>query len=98
MSDYLNNLVARALNLTPVVQPRLTSLFEPSVGDGVAHSFERETVPESITAREQSHQTSPPSVELAPSRLSQPRTPIAVEPGQGEAGPKPRPRIESFEL
>jgi hypothetical protein len=29
MSDYLNNLVARTLKLTPVVQPRLTSLFEP---------------------------------------------------------------------
>src|SRR5437764_259908 len=28
MSDYLNNFVARALNLAPVVQPRLPSLFE----------------------------------------------------------------------
>lgn len=30
MSDYLNNLVARTLNLAPVVQPRLGSLFEPT--------------------------------------------------------------------
>lgn len=30
MSDYLNNLVARTLNLAPVVQPRLKSLFEPT--------------------------------------------------------------------
>ena len=29
MADFLNNLVARALNLAPVVQPRLTSRFEP---------------------------------------------------------------------
>lgn len=29
MSNYLNNLAARTLNLTPVVQPRLASLFEP---------------------------------------------------------------------
>lgn len=98
MSDYLNSLVARALNLTPVVQPRLTSLFEPSVGGGVAPSFEPETVRESLTAREQSHQTSPASVEPAPAPLSQPRTPISVEPGEGEVGPKPRSRIESFEL
>lgn len=98
MSDYLNNLVARALNLTPVVQPRLASLFEPSVGGGVAPSFEPETVRESLTALEQSHQTSPVSVELAPAPLSQPRTPISVEPGEGEVGPKPRSRIGSFEL
>ena len=31
MSDFLNNLVARTLNLAPVVQPRLSSLFEPVV-------------------------------------------------------------------
>src|SRR6266851_9632227 len=97
MSDYLNNLVARALNLTPVVHPRLTSLFEPSVGGGVAHSFEPETARESLTAREQSHQTSSASVEPAPAPLSQPRTPISVEPGEGEARPKPGPRIESLE-
>ena len=29
MSDFLNNLVARTLNLAPVVQPRLASRFEP---------------------------------------------------------------------
>jgi len=29
MSDYLNNLVAKSLNLTAVIQPRLASLFEP---------------------------------------------------------------------
>lgn len=29
MSNFLNNLVARTLNLAPVVQPRLTSRFEP---------------------------------------------------------------------
>lgn len=42
MSDYLNNLVARALNLVPAVQPRLKSLFEPSdspaIGSGNAFS------------------------------------------------------------
>jgi hypothetical protein len=30
MSDYLNNLLARSRNLSPVVQPRLASLFEPT--------------------------------------------------------------------
>jgi hypothetical protein len=41
MSDYLNNLVARTLNLTPAVQPRLASLFEASaVAGGNAGSFE----------------------------------------------------------
>ncbi len=29
MSDYLNTIVARTLGLAPVVQPRLSSLFEP---------------------------------------------------------------------
>ena len=29
MSNFLNNLVARTLNLAPVVQPRLASRFEP---------------------------------------------------------------------
>ena len=36
MADFLNNLVARTLNLAPVVQPRLASRFEPvrpQVGD-----------------------------------------------------------------
>jgi hypothetical protein len=40
MSDYLNNLVARTLNLTPAVQPRLASLFEASVAGGNAGPFE----------------------------------------------------------
>ena len=43
MSDYLNNLAARALNLTPLVQPRLASLFEPltvSSGNAGHKSFE----------------------------------------------------------
>jgi len=99
MSDYLNNLVARALNLTPVVQPRLTSLFEPPVGGGVAHSFKSETARESLTTREQSHQSSSAaSVEPAPAPLSQRRMQNRVEPGEGQVGPKPRSRIESFEL
>ena len=98
MSDYLNNLVARALNLTSVVQPRLTSLFEPSVGGGVAHSFKSKTARESLTAREQSHQSSPASVEPAPAPLSRLRTPISIERGEREVSPKPRSRIESFEL
>jgi hypothetical protein len=35
MSDYLNNLAAKSLHLTEVIQPRLASLFEPpSVVDG----------------------------------------------------------------
>ena len=98
MSDYLNNLVARALNLTPVVQPRLTSLFEPSVGGGVARSFKPETARESLTSREQSHQPSLAWVEPAPAPLFQPLTPISVERGEGEVGPKPRSRFESFQL
>jgi hypothetical protein len=97
MSDYLNNLVARALNMTPVVQPRLTSLFEPSAEGFLAHSFEHGTVRESLTARELTHQASPASVEQAPAPLSQPRTPISIEPGEGEVGPRPRSRFESFE-
>jgi len=32
MSDYLDNLVARSLHRADVVQPRLTSRFEPSAG------------------------------------------------------------------
>jgi hypothetical protein len=46
MSDYLNNIVVRTLGLAPVVQPRLSSLFEPlplAPGDGSIPSFEGET-------------------------------------------------------
>ena len=43
MSDFLNNLVARTLNLAPVVQPRLTSLFEP-VGPVAATAPSEESV------------------------------------------------------
>jgi hypothetical protein len=46
MSDYLNNLVARTLSLAPVVQPRLSSLFEPVSAFGAdagRASFESET-------------------------------------------------------
>jgi hypothetical protein len=32
MSDYLTNIAAKALNLAPVVRPRLVSLFEPPTG------------------------------------------------------------------
>jgi hypothetical protein len=36
MSNYLNNLAAKSLNLIEVIQPRLVSLFEPpSVADGI---------------------------------------------------------------
>jgi len=34
MSDYLTSIAAKTLNLVPVVQPRLASLFEPQVGVG----------------------------------------------------------------
>ncbi|HZT60723.1 MAG TPA: hypothetical protein VFA21_19110 [Pyrinomonadaceae bacterium] len=47
MSDYLQNLVARSLNLTPVAQPRVASLFEPPVTGGffgAASPFETESV------------------------------------------------------
>ncbi|HYJ87992.1 MAG TPA: hypothetical protein VEW46_18140, partial [Pyrinomonadaceae bacterium] len=45
MSDYLTNIVARTLGLAAVVQPRLSSLFEPlpvSPGNASIPSFESE--------------------------------------------------------
>src|SRR5215510_5279782 len=50
MSDYLNSLVSRTLGLTPVVQPRLASFFEP-VSAGPANEPAME-VSEARTPRE----------------------------------------------
>jgi len=53
MSDYLNNLVARTLNLAPVVLPRLPSLFEPStIPAEVGDAFETETMREDLSSHE----------------------------------------------
>jgi hypothetical protein len=71
MSDYLNNLLARSRNLSPVVQPRLASLFEPPA---VANSgsnrpfFEAEAMREAHAESESSPQLSP----LIPTQIGQP--------------------------
>jgi hypothetical protein len=47
MSDYLQNLLARSLSLTPVAQPRVASLFEPPVAGGffgAATTFETDGI------------------------------------------------------
>lgn len=62
MSDYLNNLLARTLNLAPVVQPRLASLFEPATPNGGASNrplFEATTPGEAHAESESSPQFSP---------------------------------------
>lgn len=48
MNDYLTNIAAKALNLMPVVQPRLASLYEPAPGMGgppAGHMLAVETAP-----------------------------------------------------
>ena len=75
MSDYLNNLVARSLEPTPAIQPRLASLFEPLSAVGplfprpgrVVDRFERiaardEAAPDALIQRRADHDpgTEPP--------------------------------------
>lgn len=44
MNRYLENIVARTLGSAPIVQPRLTSVFEPFAGgEGINASFSNET-------------------------------------------------------
>lgn len=62
MSDYLNNLLARTLNLAPVVQPRLASLFEPATPNSGASNrplFEATSLGEAHAESESSPQLSP---------------------------------------
>ena len=69
MSNFLNNLVARTLELAPVVQPRITSRFEP-VQAAPDQSVEIETPappkPQVTTNIFESHITEPAPVVIAP--------------------------------
>ena len=53
MSNFLDNIVARSLSLTPVVQPRLQSRFEPvsSVGATVAEESVETDAPVPVPAK-----------------------------------------------
>src|SRR2546429_7479590 len=61
MSDYLTNLLTRTRTLAPVVQPRLTSVFEPATVGGITsrNSFKTKSVPEAPLAQDPSPQTMP---------------------------------------
>ena len=69
MNNFLNNLVARTLNLAPVVQPRITSRFEP-VQPAPDQSVEVETPappqPQVTTNIFESHITEPAPVVITP--------------------------------
>jgi hypothetical protein len=74
MSNFLNNLVARTLNLAPVVQPRITSRFEPS------------TAPPDQSVEVQAPPAAEPPVtttKVIESRITEP-APIVVVPPQIE--------------
>ena len=93
MSDYLNNLVARTLNLASVVQPRLPSLFESSVGsNGFALSHEFETPSEDRSPAFQI-----PSVDLSETQPGQPRMSVTAETVERSDVPKSRPHVSSSE-
>lgn len=72
MSNFLNNLVARTLALTPVVQPRITSRFEPvqvtTPAEPAEQSVEVKTPPPSqlTTNIFESHTTQPAPVVITP--------------------------------
>ena len=69
MSNFLNNLVARTLNLAPMVQPRITSRFEPAQATP-DQSVEVETPappqPQVTTNIFESHITEPAPVVITP--------------------------------
>ncbi|HEX6650077.1 MAG TPA: hypothetical protein VF075_11065 [Pyrinomonadaceae bacterium] len=74
MSDFLNRLVDRTLQLAPVVQPRLASLFEPQ---SMAAAPETVAMPEtnSISGDSQSSEATPKAVSSTirlPIQASQP--------------------------
>ncbi len=75
MSNFLNNLVARTLNLAPVVQPRITSRFEPSTAPP-DQSVEVEAPPPA-----EPHVTTTKVIE---SRITEPAPPVVVVPPQIE--------------
>lgn len=71
MSDYLNNLLARTRNLSPVVQPRLASLFEPATAANSNFNrplFAAATMDEAHAESEASPQLSP----TLPTQTAQP--------------------------
>lgn len=60
MNDYLHNLVARTLQLAPLVRPRLPSLFEPlAAGQAVNVSSSSDTVHADGTRTRQASDVSP---------------------------------------
>lgn len=95
MSDYLNNLVARTLNLATVVQPRLPSLFEASVANGFALSHEFEATSEDLSARSPAPQIS--SADSSETQPTQPRMSVTAEPGAQSDVPRSRPQVASSE-
>jgi hypothetical protein len=72
MTDFLNNLVARTLNLAPVVQPRIQSRFEPVNAakpvEPPEQSVEVETPPPAQVSTNifESHITEPAPVVITP--------------------------------
>jgi hypothetical protein len=71
MSNFLNNLVARTLNLAPVVQPRITSRFEPpqmtTTAEPPEQVVEVKTPPQpQVTNIFESHITEPAPVVITP--------------------------------
>jgi hypothetical protein len=83
MSDYLNNLVARTLNLAPVVQPRLASLFEPSSFKGSMDpvSIDTETARDDRSRHELTSRVA--SLNLSPSQFTQEQLPVAPTEAEG---------------
>jgi hypothetical protein len=90
MSDYLNNLVARHLNLIEVIQPRLASRFEPPsiaspLGANLSGSLEDQETLEAETSVESDRQRATvraaesPSLALPPSQHSLMPEPLASD-------------------
>ena len=72
MSDYLNNLVARTLNLAPVVQPRLPSFFEHSASR-VSAPLESDTLSEDSSSPQQASRISSGAPSPMQSAIPQPQ-------------------------
>lgn len=89
MSDYLNNLAAKSLNHTEVIQPRLASLFEPpSVAGGLVSGYSSSNV-ETAQGEQLFGETllETPLTAQAPFRNMLP--PIVPQPGETRPEPFP---------
>jgi hypothetical protein len=96
MSDYLNNLAARTLNLAPVVQPRPASLFEPAVPRrGIRRSLEQTPEYEDLSASNSPLQTLPLNP-LQAQRI-QPPLQATIDRDEKESDPKREP-VEGLEI